>query len=171
MVHEHGLCTHHVADRDDGECQGVFFAGLGIDRGGAGGAEAGADDVGTDDEIAVGVQELARADDFIPPPRLLFGLAVSPCQMGTAGPGMGHDDGIGAIWIQRAVGFIGNGDRAENTAALQAKVRVEGDGFFFYYADSHKCLLIYEKSPLPEKEKGLLYSGQAPLSSSPEGRI
>ena len=70
MIEQPFLGLDHVADGDHREIEAVGSAGCRIERGGAGRAHAAAEDVGADDEVAVGVDPLARSDHEIPPARL-----------------------------------------------------------------------------------------------------
>ena len=66
-IEQHRLRAHHVADGDDGKVEAVRLAGRRIDFGRPRRAHAAADDIGADDEEAVGVDGLARPDHRVPP--------------------------------------------------------------------------------------------------------
>ncbi len=113
MIEQESLRAHHVAHHDDRKLQVVGLAGPRIDAGRAGRAEAGADDIGADDEIAVGVEDFARADHVVPPAGLAVLRGMAPGRVGIAGPGVGDQDGIVLGCVELAVGFIGERQRSE----------------------------------------------------------
>jgi hypothetical protein len=117
-VDEPGLGAHHVADGDHRKVQPVGAAGGGIDRCRPGRAEAAADDVRADDEIAVGVDRLAGADDGFPP----AGLARHRMTAGhvlVAGQRMADQHRVGAIGVQPTIGLIGDVERGEHAAIVE----------------------------------------------------
>ena len=64
-------------------------------------------DVGADHKELVGIQGFARADDDVPPARLLFSLVLA-CRMGVSGEGVADQDGVALFLIQPAIGLIGD---------------------------------------------------------------
>ena len=96
--------------------QGI--AGRRMGRGRAGGAHAGAEHIGADDEIAVGVDRLAGADHGLPPAGLAgHGMAVEDVLV--AGQRMADQHGVAARGIERAVGLVGDLERAERHAGIE----------------------------------------------------
>ena len=81
----------------------------------AGRAGAPAEHVGADDEVALGVERVARAEERRPP---LVGV-------GRAGERMADDDGVAAVGVELAPGAIGDPHLAETRAALEFEL---GDG-------------------------------------------
>jgi hypothetical protein len=67
VIQQFLLGRHHVRDGDEGKVEAERFAGLGIDVARTGGTGTTADDVGTNHEIFVRIQRLARADQGVPP--------------------------------------------------------------------------------------------------------
>ena len=90
-----------------------------IDRGGPGRAHAAAEDVGADDEEAVGVDRLARARSCVSHQP---GLPVTGCVAGdvlVAGQRVADQDGVGLGGVERAVGLVGDLEGAELLAAVE----------------------------------------------------
>ncbi len=77
LVEERALGPHHVRDGDHGEVRPVRLARRRVDRGRPGRAAAAAEQVRGNDEEAVGVERLARADHPVPPAEALAGRAVA----------------------------------------------------------------------------------------------
>ena len=96
MIDQHRLRAHHVADGDDRQVEPVGLAGRRIGRGRAGRAEAAADDVRADDEEAVGVDDLAGADQHLPPARLA-GDRIGVGDVLVAGQRMADQHGVGLV--------------------------------------------------------------------------
>ena len=118
MIDQHRLRPHHVADGDDRQVEPVWLAGRRIDRGRAGRAEAAADDVGADDEEAVGVDDLARPDQHLPPAGLAGdGIGVGDVLVG--GQRMADQHGVGLGRVQRAVGLVGDLERRQQHAGVE----------------------------------------------------
>ena len=72
LIQQTALDFDHVADSDGGEVAAIRFAGGGVETAGAGGAAAAAQQVGAEDEIAIGVYGLTRTDGDIPPPEIVL---------------------------------------------------------------------------------------------------
>ncbi len=122
MVDQQLLRLDHVADGDDREMQPVGLAGRRIDLLGADGAHAAAQEVRADDEIFVGVERLARPDDIVPP-AALPGQRVDAGEELIAGQGMAHQDGVGFIAIEPAIGLIGQGKGPEIEPGIELERR------------------------------------------------
>ena len=108
-VEQHRLGPHHVADGDQRKVEAIGLAGRGIDFGRAGRAHAAADDIGADDEEAVGIDGLARSHHGRPPARLAGDGMVAGDEL-VAGQGMADQDGVALGRIERAIGHIGDGE-------------------------------------------------------------
>ena len=126
MIDQHRLRPHHVADGDHRQVERVGLAGRRVGRGRTGRAEAAADDVGADDEEAVGVDDLARADQHLPPAGLA-GDGIGVGDMLVAGQCMADQHGVGLGRVQRPVGLVGDLERRQEHAGieLQRPVRTE----------------------------------------------
>ena len=112
VLNQATLRVHHVADRDQRKPHGVGADRVRVDRGRAGAALAAADDVRTDHEHFVGVDRLARADQWRPPPIVVAGVTV-------AGQGVNDENGIVAGIVQVSPGSVGEGDRRERTTEFE----------------------------------------------------
>jgi hypothetical protein len=67
VVEKAELGAHHVEDGKDGEICRVRDTRIGVDRRGAGGTVAAAEDVCTDDKKSISVEWLSGANEFFPP--------------------------------------------------------------------------------------------------------
>src|SRR5699024_9567588 len=71
-----------------------------------------------------GVDGFARADEILPPARLVVGGAGGvggvAGDVGVAGDGVADEDGIVAAVVELAVGFVGDGDGGQRAAFAQA---------------------------------------------------
>ena len=112
MIDEPRLRFHHVADGDDGEIEAVGLARLRIDRGGAGRAHAAAEDIRADDEKAVGIDGLARADEVVPPAGLA-GDRVRVRDILVARQRMADQDGVRFVGVEFAIGLVGDRERRQ----------------------------------------------------------
>ena len=110
-VQQPALHLHHVADGDGGKIAAVGLAGGGVDAAGAGGAAATAQQIGADDEEAVGVDRLARADHDVPPAGIV--LLVVPGDVRIPAEGVADQDGVVARGVELAVGLVGDGDAGQ----------------------------------------------------------
>ena len=109
-----------------------------IDRGRAGRAAATTEQVGRHDEVAIGVEGLARADHPVPPAQALAGTsrrgrrrrtrrACSPrrgCpreagRVGVAAEGVADQDDVVALRRQGAVGLVGHPDGMQRPSAIE----------------------------------------------------
>jgi hypothetical protein len=120
IVEQHGLRAHHVADGDDGKIEAPRAAGFGIDGGRAGGAHAGPNHVGTDDEVALGVDRPPRAHHGLPPARL-GGDGMRVGHVLIAGQRMTDQHRVRAPGIESPVGLIGDLERLEVDAGIERK--------------------------------------------------
>ena len=112
-VEQHRLGADHVPDGHQGEVEPVGACPVaGIDGGRAGGAHARADDVGADDEVAVGVDGLARPHQGLPP----AALARDRMGMGevlVTGQRVADQDGVGAVRVEGAGRPVGDLERGQ----------------------------------------------------------
>ena len=111
MLDQPPLGFDDIADRDDGKIGAVAAAGFGIDAVRPGAAAASAQAVRADDEVAVGVDALARPDQNIPPAGIV--RVVVPGDVRIAGERMADQHGVVAPCVQAAVGL----DRPRSPAA------------------------------------------------------
>lgn len=118
MVDQHHLRPHHVADCDDGQVEAVGFPRRRIYRGRPGRAEAAADDVGADDEKAVGVDDLARPDQHIPPAGLA-GHRIAVGDVLVAGQRVADKDRVGPRFVEFAIGLIGDLEWRQHSAGIE----------------------------------------------------
>src|SRR5262249_38191076 len=95
-------------------------------RGRTGGALAAADDVATDDEVAIGVDGLARAHDALPPPGADVAVTARSEHAAAAAPGRAHPAGVRRVGGEGASRLVGHRDVAEAAAALEHEVSVGG---------------------------------------------
>ncbi|MFK4491274.1 hypothetical protein ABIA45_006352 [Bradyrhizobium sp. USDA 336] len=117
-VDQHRLRAHHVRNGDDGEVEAPDLAGGGIDRRRPGRTHAAADHVGADDEVVLGIDGAAGADQRLPP----AGLAGDRMDVGdmlVAGQRMTDQHGVGAIGVELAIGLVGDLERGEIDAAIE----------------------------------------------------
>ena len=117
-IDQHLLQPHHVANGDHRKRQRIRPAGGGIDRGRPGGSLAAAQHVGADDEIAVGVERLARTDHVVPPARLA-GLVADAGRVRIARESVRDQDGVRAVGIQMAVGLVRDLNRGKGGPAFE----------------------------------------------------
>ena len=110
MIEQPRLRPHHVGDGDDRELEPVRAPGRRVDRARPGRAHAAADHVRADDEEAIGVDRLARADHDLPPARLA-GDRMGVGDMLVAGQRMTDQHEVRLGGVERAVGLIGHGIR------------------------------------------------------------
>ena len=97
-------------------------AAVGCDGGGAGRALAPAQDVGGDDEVAVGVDGPAGADQVAPPARCGVAGTGLAGHVGVAGQRMQDQDGVVVLGGQLAPGLEGEVGVGQNLAGLQGQV-------------------------------------------------
>ena len=117
LVQQAALHLHHIANGDGREIAAVGLAGGGVDAAGAGGAAAAAQQIGADDEVAAGVNRLARADRDIPPAGVV--LLVMLGNMGVSADGVADQDRVVLRGVEFAVSLVGDGDAVELAAEFQ----------------------------------------------------
>ena len=98
---------------------------FGSDAGRPGRAHAAAEDVGADDEEAVGVDRLAGADQRLPPAGLV-GDRVLAGDVLIAGQRVADEDGVRLGGVQRAVGLVGDRDRRQRLVAVEPQRLARG---------------------------------------------
>ena len=126
MIDQAGLRVDHVANGDDGKVEPVGLAGRGVARGRPRRPHATAEDIGADHEEAAGVDRFARPDQRLPPAGLL-GDRMNICDMLVAGQSVADQDRVGALGIERAVGLVGDGERAQLLRAIEPHGRARGE--------------------------------------------
>lgn len=135
VVDESELGIDDIASADGGERGAVGFGGSGVDGGRAGGAVAAAEVVGAEDEVFVGVEDLAGADEEIPPAALaVFGPAVAGVGDGGgdaggvlgAGERVEEQDGVVFGGVEGAVAFVSDAGVGEGVAGGQGERFVWG---------------------------------------------
>src|SRR6185437_1580889 len=115
--------AHHVGNGDDREIKPPRLAGRWIGRGRPGRPHAGADHIGADDEVLIGIKRTAGTDHGLPPAGLAGdGMLVE--DMLVAGQRMADENGIAARRIERAVSLIGDLERREIDAAIEPERRL-----------------------------------------------
>ena len=113
-----------VLDGQLGEIEPVEVAGPRIDRGRTGGALAAAQRIDADDEPAVAVDRLARAEHRFPP---AFGGIAGIGGGVRVGREAGEDQyGVVARGVERAPGFVGDARIVQGAAAFHRECRGEG---------------------------------------------
>ena len=108
--HQSLLDIDEIADADDREVHAPGLAGVGVHgrRSGGDGAAGHVEvhqRVGGEDEVLVGVDRLARADDPVPVARRLVLRLVLAEGVAVAGEEMRDQDGIGAVGVELARGL------------------------------------------------------------------
>ena len=111
-----------------GKVQPIGLAGRRVDAGRPGGAIAAAEHIAADHKEAVGVEGLAGPDAVVPPAGLGGVAVVIAGGMGAAAERVADQDGIGAVGVEPAIGFVGQRDRAQRRAALQTEGLIFGKG-------------------------------------------
>ena len=119
MVYKPFLRPDHIRDRDDRKTHPVRLAGVRIDRTRARGTGAAAQNVAADNEIFIGIERTAGSDLGIPPAGFAVRFRMEPRQMRIAGQSMFHQNRIGLVGIERAVGLITDIDAAQRPAAIE----------------------------------------------------
>jgi hypothetical protein len=104
LFHQAKLGLDHVADREFRELHARLRLGIARRCG-----QTVPDRVGADDEIFVGVERLSRADHEIDP------VMISRDRRH-------HQDGVGFVGIQRAVGHIGDREVLDHFTAFEREV-------------------------------------------------
>ncbi len=112
IIEQHRLGADHVAHSNDRKVETPRHSGCRIGRSRPGTAHAAADDIGADNEIALGVDRLAGPDHGLPPTRLAGHRMIVDGVL-VAGQRMANQYRIAACGIERAVGLIGNLQRAK----------------------------------------------------------
>ena len=125
-LHQHGLGPDHVGDGDHREGQAPGRAGRRIAGAGARRAHAAAQDIGADDEEAIGVQGQAAPHHPGPPARLAR-HRVGGGQVLVAGQGVHHQDGVRPVGVEPAIGAVGHLEGRQGRARIQPERPVGGE--------------------------------------------
>ena len=121
MIHQFFLRVDHIGNRENGKIHSVLLAGSRVLRTGARGAGTAANDVGTDDEVFVGVECFAGTDHCVPPAGLFIGFGVVARNMRVTGKRVFDQNCIVAFRREPTVSFITEIDRGEELSALKAQ--------------------------------------------------
>ena len=122
MIEEHRLGADHVANGDDGKIQAPRHPGRRIDGGWSRGSQATADDVRTNNKVALGVDRPAGPHHRVPPARLA-GHRVNVGNVLIARERMADQNRVRTVGIERAVGLIGNLERRQIKACIKPQRR------------------------------------------------
>lgn len=117
--HEEPLGTDDVAHRDLREGWAVGLGGVGVDTGRSSGSLTAAQYVGADDEVAIGVEGLPRADQVVPPTVALVPWLETTGGVRIAGECVAYQNRIGMVGRQRAPGLVCDLDFVEVPATLE----------------------------------------------------
>ena len=126
-VEEHRLRAHHVADGDHRQVEAIGLVGRRIGRGRTGRAHAAADDVGADDEVAVGVDRLAGADHHDPTSPACRSPGGCWRQCWSPVSAWQIEDGVGAVAVELAVGLVGDLQIVETVAGIEQERLVRAE--------------------------------------------
>ena len=88
-------------------------------------AAATTQEVGADDEVAVGVDRFARPDDEVPPSGRV--VRIVPGDVRIARQGMADQNGVVGRRAELAVGLVGHPHDGQGTPFFQGKRFLEGD--------------------------------------------
>ena len=116
-VEQPRLGVDPVLDRHDGEVGAIGLAGRGVGAHRPGRTEARTGVVDADDEEALGIQRLARADHVVPPAGLPGGVDAGDMVAGVER--VAHQHHVAALGVQRAVGLVDERVVRQPRAALQ----------------------------------------------------
>lgn len=117
VVEQNELGVDDISSANGGEGSAVGFGGNWVDGGGACRAVAAAEVIGAEDEVFVGIEHLAGADEKIPPAALaVFSPSITGVWNGGgdaggvlgAGERVKEQDGVVFGGIQGAVAFVGD---------------------------------------------------------------
>ena len=121
LAQEHAVHVDDVRDGDLREARAVGRAGLRVDRRGAGRAHAAAEDVGADDEEAVGVDAAAGAGHAGPPAGVAVVALVAAGDVGVARERVADEHDVVALGRELAARLVGDVHLAEDAALLEAE--------------------------------------------------
>ena len=124
MVEQPALDLDRVADCYGGEVRPVGPARCRVDRVRPGRAPTAAKHVGTDHEVAIGIDRLARPDRDVPPARIVL-LAVHR-DVRVAAQGVADQHGVVPGGVEPAVRLVRDGDLPQPPAQLQVERLVRG---------------------------------------------
>ena len=119
MLDQPFLCPHHVGNGNHRKIHPVRFPCVRINGTRSRGTRTAPQNIAADNEILVGVKRTAGTDHRIPPAGLAVIFRMITCQMCIAGQGMFHQNGIGTVGIELAVGFITDIDGTQRASAVQ----------------------------------------------------
>ena len=143
MVDQRLLSADHICDGDDGEGKIVRFARIGIDGKGTRCPGATPQNIGTDDEIFIGIDAFAGADHGVPPAGFGVIRGVFAADVGISCQGMIDQDRIGTVGIESACGFEPYIDLFEFSAAIKFKGCLQTE----ILRNGQKCSLLFDFLP------------------------
>ena len=108
VIDQPPLHLDDVADGDGGKVRAIAPARGRVDGVGPGRAAAAAENIGTNDEVAIGVDGLARSDHDLPPAGVILGIV--PGHVRIARQGVANQHGVVALGIELPVGLKSHGN-------------------------------------------------------------